>query len=81
VMETSNSYRSALMGLEDELSDARNMARITQFISEDCEDKELLMFAISHTADLADALYEKWNGSLKQVAPPPGTILRKAALE
>lgn len=69
VTERPVSWQNAFSDLESELCDARNMARLTAFIVEDCSDRELLAFATCHTANLAENLHEKWSKLFDQLSP------------
>ncbi len=60
-MERPVSWHDAFVDLESELCDARNMARLTAYIVEDCSDREFLAFAACHTATLAENLHKKWS--------------------
>jgi hypothetical protein len=61
-------WQDAFFDLESELCDARNMARLTAFIVEDCSDRELLAFATCHTASLAEDLHKKWSTFFDQLS-------------
>ena len=68
-MEKPMTFRTAMMGLESELNDARNMAKLAAFVIEEHHpDRDVVLFATYHTAELADKVVEKWSRLLKEAS-------------